>query len=74
MHGRDQGQALAATVAALLLVGVTLIARETAGLWPAAVLGMGSVLLAYWGPAAARRIAVAVAVLRFRRRLARVDR
>jgi hypothetical protein len=76
MHHQDhdQDQALAATLAALLLVGITLIVRELVGLWPAVGLGMGSVLVAYWGPAAARRIAVAVAVRRFRRHLAAHER
>ena len=76
MHDQDhdQDQHLAGALAALLLVGVTLIARELIGLWPAAGLGMGTVLAAYWGPGAARRIAVAVAVRRFRRRLADHER
>lgn len=67
---RDQDQHLAVTLAALLLVGTTLIARELVGLWPAAGLGMGVVLAVSWGPAAARRIAVAVAVLQLRRHIA----
>jgi hypothetical protein len=66
----DQDQVLAAALAALLLVGVTLIARELFGLWPAVVVGMGPVIAVYCGPPAARRIAVAVEVRRFRRRLA----
>ncbi|HEY8981739.1 MAG TPA: hypothetical protein VIU15_19405 [Streptomyces sp.] len=72
MHDQDhdQDQHLAGALAALLLVGVTLIARETWGLWPATGLGMGAVLLAYWGPAVARRIAIVVEVRRFRRHLA----
>jgi hypothetical protein len=70
VHHQDHDQALAATVAALLLVGVTLMAREMVGLWSAVAIGMGSVLVAYWGPATVRRIAVAVEVRRFRRRLA----
>lgn len=76
MHHQDhdQDQALAATLAALLLVGITLIARELVGLWPAAGLAMGAVLVGYWGPGAARRIAVWHAVRRFRRRLAAHDR
>jgi hypothetical protein len=74
MHDRDQDQALAATLAALLLVGVTLIARELVGLWPAAGLAMGAVLVGYWGPAAARRIAVWHEVRRFRRHLAAHER
>lgn len=74
MHHQDHDQALAATLAALLLVGITLIARELVGLWPAAGLVMGAVLVGYWGPAAARRIAIAAAVRRFRRRLAAHDR
>lgn len=74
MHHHDHDQALAATLAALLLVGITLIVRELAGLWPATGLGMGVVLLAAWGPAAARRIAVWHEVRRFRRHLATHDR
>jgi hypothetical protein len=74
MHDRDQDQALAATLAALLLVGVTLIARELVGLWPAAGLAMGAVLVGYWGPPAARRIAAAVEVRRFRRHFAAHER
>jgi hypothetical protein len=76
MHHQDhdQDQALAATLAALLLVGITLIARELAGLWPAVGLVMGTVLVAYWGPGAARRIAIALAVRRFRRHIAARDR
>lgn len=76
MHHQDhdQEQALAVTLAALLLVGITLIARELAGLWPAVAVGMGPVLAVYCGPPAARRIAVAVEIRRFRRRLATHDR
>jgi hypothetical protein len=65
---------LAAVLAVLLLVGITLIARELAGLWPAVAVGMGPVLAVYCGPPAARRIAVAVEIRRFRRRLAAHDR
>lgn len=72
MHHQDddQEQVLAAALAVLLLVGVTLIARELFGLWPAVVVGMGPVVAVYCGPPAARRIAVEVEVRRFRRRLA----
>lgn len=72
MHHQDhdQDQVLAAALAVLLLVGVTLIAREALGLWPAVVVGMGPVIAAYCGPPVVRRIAVAVEVWRFRRRLA----
>ncbi|WP_460073940.1 hypothetical protein [Streptomyces sp. YKOK-I1] len=70
----DQDQHLAGALAALLLVGVTLIVREAVGLWSAAGLGMGAVLAAFWGPAAARRLAVALAVRRFRRHLAAHER
>jgi hypothetical protein len=66
----DQDQVLAAALTVLLLVGVTLIAREVLGLWPAVVVGMGPVLAVYCGPPAARRIAAEVEVWRFRRRLA----
>ncbi|MFH9894391.1 hypothetical protein ACH4OQ_38480 [Streptomyces luteogriseus] len=71
MHHQDhdQEQVLAAVLAALLLVGVTLIARELFGLWPAVVVGMGPVVAVYCGPPTARRIAVAVEVRRFRRRI-----
>jgi uncharacterized membrane protein len=76
MHhqNHDQDQALAAVLAALLLVGGTLIVRELLGLWPAAVAGMAPALALYLGPLAARRIAVAVEVRRFRRHLAHHDR
>jgi hypothetical protein len=74
MRDQDQDQALAATVAALLLVGVTLMTREMVGLWPAVAIGMGSVLVAYWGPATVRRIVVAVELRRFRRRIAAYGR
>jgi predicted anti-sigma-YlaC factor YlaD len=70
MHHEDHDQALAAALAALLLVGITLIVREIAGLWPATALGMGTVLVAFWGPAAARRIVVWHKVRRFRRHIA----
>lgn len=71
---RGQEQHLAATLAAPLLVGTTLIARELVGLWPAAGLGMGCVLAVSWGPVAARRIAVAVAVVQLRQRIASHER
>lgn len=76
MHHQDhdQEQALAVALAVLLLVGITLIARELAGLWPAVVVGMGPVLAVYCGPLAARRIALAVEIRRFRRHLAARDR
>lgn len=72
MHHQDhdQDQVLAVALAVLLLVGVTLIAREVLGLWPAVVVGMGPVIAAYCGPPVARRIAAEVEVRRFRRRLA----
>lgn len=76
MHHQDedQDQALAAALAVLLLVGITLIARELAGLWPAVAVGMGPVLAAYCGPPAARRIAIWREVRRFRRHLAAHER
>lgn len=76
MHHQDhdQDQALAAALAVLLLVGITLIARELAGLWPAVAVGMGPVLAVYCGPPIARRIALAAEVRRFRRHLADWDR
>ncbi|MFD8903194.1 hypothetical protein [Streptomyces ardesiacus] len=76
MHhqGRDQDGALAAVLAALLLVGGTLIVRELLGLWPAVAAGMAPALALYGGPPVARRIAVAVEVRRFRRHLAYHDR
>ncbi|MGJ5954454.1 MULTISPECIES: hypothetical protein [Bacteria] len=74
MHDQEHDQELAATVAALLLVGVTLIAREAVGLWPAAALGMGLVLAVSWGPAAARRIVLAVELRRLRRHFAAWER
>ncbi|MFF8281071.1 hypothetical protein ACF05T_34330 [Streptomyces lateritius] len=67
---REQEQALAVTLAALLLIGGTLLVRETAGLWPAAALGLGGVMAAYCGPPIVRRVAVAVAVRRFGRQVA----
>jgi hypothetical protein len=70
MRRQDQDQALAVTLAALLLVGGTLLVRETAGLWPAVALGMGGIVAAYCGPLVVRRVAVAVAVRRFGRRVA----
>ncbi|MGC0379778.1 hypothetical protein [Streptomyces sp. SAI-229] len=73
MHHQEDPE-LAAVLAVLLLVGITLIARELAGLWPAVAVGMGPVLAVYCGPPAARRIAVAVEIRRFRRRLAAHDR
>ncbi|WP_282090915.1 hypothetical protein [Streptomyces tendae] len=73
-QNRDQDQALAAVLAALLLVGGTLIVRELLGLWPAAAVGMAPALALYGVPPAARRIAVAVEVHRFRRRLAHHNR
>jgi predicted anti-sigma-YlaC factor YlaD len=74
MHHQDQDQRLAATLAGLLLVGGTLITREEVGLWPAVAVGMLPVLVAYWAPAAARRIAVVVAVRQMRRHLAAHER
>lgn len=74
MQDQDQDQALAAALAALLLVGITLIARELAGLWPAVAVGMGPVVALYGGPAVARRIAVAAEVRRFRRHFAAWER
>ncbi|MFF5596667.1 MULTISPECIES: hypothetical protein [Streptomyces] len=76
MHHQDhdEDQALAAALAVLLLVGITLIARELAGLWAAVAVGMGPVLAVYCGPPVARRIAVAVEIRRFRRHLATHDR
>lgn len=71
---RDQDQALAGALGALLLVGMTLIVRELVGLWSATALGMGAVLAAYWGPAAVRRISLAVELHRFRRHLAAHER
>ncbi|MFH9576363.1 hypothetical protein ACH4MG_38395 [Streptomyces sp. NPDC017454] len=73
-HDHDQDQLLAAALAALLLVGGTLIVRELLGLWPAVAIGMGPILAAYCGPPAARRIVAAAEVRRFRRRLAHHDR
>jgi predicted anti-sigma-YlaC factor YlaD len=73
MH-HDQDQRLAVTLAGLLLVGGTLIVREEWGLWPAVAVGMVPVLVAYAAPAAARRIAVALAVHQLRRRLAAHER
>lgn len=76
MHhqGRDQDGALAAVLAALLLVGGTLIVRELVGLWPAVAAGMAPALALYGGPPAARRIAAELEVRRFRRHLAHHDR
>jgi hypothetical protein len=74
MHDQDQDQHLAVTLAALLLVGVTLIARELAGVWAAVAVGMGPVLAVYCGPPVARRIAAAVAIRRFRRHFAAWER
>ncbi|MGW0172063.1 hypothetical protein ACWDWT_43975 [Streptomyces sp. NPDC003343] len=71
-HGEDQ--ALAVTLAALLLVGGTLVARELVGVWVAAGLGMGPVLAAYWGPPLARRIAIAREVRRFGRHIEALER
>lgn len=71
---QERDTELAAVLAVLLLVGITLIARELAGLWPAVAVGMGPVLAVYCGPPIARRIAVAVEVRRFRRHLAAHDR
>ncbi|MGX1226895.1 hypothetical protein [Streptomyces ambofaciens] len=73
-HNRDQDQALAAVLAALLLVGGTLIVRELLGLWPAVAVGMAPALALYGGPPVARRIAAEVEVRRFRRHLAHHDR
>ncbi|MGW1903060.1 hypothetical protein ACWCQB_38125 [Streptomyces hirsutus] len=69
MRHQDHDQELAAVLAVLLLVGITLITRELLGLWPAVAVGMAPALAVYWGPAVARRIAVAVEVRRFRRHL-----
>lgn len=74
MHHQNHDQALAAVLAALLLVGGTLIVRELLGLWPAVAAGMAPALALYLGPPAARRIAAEVTVRRFRRRLAHHDR
>lgn len=75
MHHQDQEQDhLAAVLAVLLLVGITLITRELLGLWPAVAVGMGPALAVYWGPSVARRIAIGVEARRFRRRLADWDR
>lgn len=73
-HDRDPDQALAVTLAALLLVGMTLLVRELAGLWPAVALGMGPVLALYCGPAVARRMVAAAEVRRFRRHFAAWER
>lgn len=64
---RDQDDVLAVVLAALLLVGGTLIVRESLGLWAAVVVGMGPVLAAYCGPAVVRRIRTETEVRRFRR-------
>ncbi|MFC9056323.1 hypothetical protein [Streptomyces anthocyanicus] len=73
-QNHDQDQAFAAVLAALLLVGGTLIVRELLGLWPAAVLGMAPALALYGGPPVARRIVAEVEVRRMRRHLAHHDR
>ncbi|MEU6127410.1 hypothetical protein [Streptomyces sp. NPDC047123] len=73
-QGHDHDQALAAVLAALLLVGGTLIVRELLGLWPAVAVGMAPALALYGGPPAARRIVAEVEVRRMRRHLAHHDR
>jgi hypothetical protein len=71
---RDDDQLLAVTIAALLLVGGTLLLRETAGLWVAAGVGLGGIAAAYCGPLVVRRLVAAVAVRRFGRRIAAYER
>ncbi|MEW1605584.1 hypothetical protein [Streptomyces sp. NPDC093808] len=73
-HRQNRDDALAAVLAVLLLVGITLITRELAGLWAAVAVGMGPALAVYWGPPIARQIALAAEIRRFRRRIADWDR
>ncbi|EST17868.1 hypothetical protein [Streptomyces niveus] len=64
---QDDDQALAVTLALLLLIGAVLIAREVLGLWLAFGLPAAAVVAAYWCPTLVWRLAVRRLVRQVRR-------